>query len=593
MRYLSLLIGFLIYSSAVISQSFSGFNYQGVLRDGSGELLENKSVTVKFVILSGSGASKIEYTETHVTQTDENGHFGLVVGQGSTSDNFSDVNWSADIHHLKVEIDQGSGFVVMGTTQLQTVPYAMVSQKAMTVENVSISMTDLTDVSATGAQTGQVLTWNGTEWAASNIPDNQIKYTAGSGLSLNGNEFEAKSSDAMWNANALNGATLNLSNLTNGDRLTYHNGGWINQPDRVMYSGNGIELSNDSIHAQSDQAIWNASSIHGIPVSSGTPTKDQVLSYNGNSWTFADQSSGSGGSSPWSKNGDELYYTTDNVGIGIDDPVTNLHVWDSVTHSNNGLFINSEHTMYSGSGSGARYVSLRGINFANNGLSTVGILGVATGTTASNGEAMGVWASATASTAYNTGVYARVDPGATAQSVGLTARVKGTSTFNVGVFATSDRTNSNTNYGVFAVGDSASTSYAGYFVGDVTYTGSLSQASDMKFKRDVQTIGDALGLVNQLRPTTYFYKNEGEAAKMNFSDSLQYGFIAQELEEVLPSLVTNQVQMLGEKTEESIEYKGVNYVALIPLLTKAIQEQQELIKDLEARIKKMEENDQN
>ncbi len=57
------------------------------------------------------------------------------------------------------------------------------------------------------------------------------------------------------------------------------------------------------------------------------------------------------------------------------------------------------------------------------------------------------------------------------------------------------------------------------------------------------------------------------------------GFIAQEMESVLPTLVSEG----GEVTDpagETFASKSVNYMEIIPLLTKAIQEQQAMIEEL-------------
>ena len=58
------------------------------------------------------------------------------------------------------------------------------------------------------------------------------------------------------------------------------------------------------------------------------------------------------------------------------------------------------------------------------------------------------------------------------------------------------------------------------------------------------------------------------------------GFIAHEVQEVLPYLVN------GEKDGEDMQ--SMDYAKLTPLLTKAIQEQQELIEDLKSRIEVLE-----
>ena len=91
---------------------------------------------------------------------------------------------------------------------------------------------------------------------------------------------------------------------------------------------------------------------------------------------------------------------------------------------------------------------------------------------------------------------------------------------------------------------------------------------------------------------------------MGLSREPQMGFIAQELETVLPSLVSDKKVPLNDniytkkeleknpelakKQGSDMDVKMVNYVQMVPLLTQAIKEQQEIIKALEARIEKLE-----
>ena len=90
---------------------------------------------------------------------------------------------------------------------------------------------------------------------------------------------------------------------------------------------------------------------------------------------------------------------------------------------------------------------------------------------------------------------------------------------------------------------------------------------------------------------------------LHLDNKPQFGFIAQELESVFPDLVkeekapvfkvtseTNEAGMTISKKEleKYEEYKAINYVGLIPVLTKAIQEQQEMIQKLQNRIKVLE-----
>lgn len=138
-------------------------------------------------------------------------------------------------------------------------------------------------------------------------------------------------------------------------------------------------------------------------------------------------------------------------------------------------------------------------------------------------------------------------------------------------------------------GASGSGSYAGYFTGDVRVEGSICynsvvSCSDARLKKGV--VQSSLGLkeVLKLRPVQYFYKNE-EIKGLNQPTGLQRGFIAQEFEEVVPELVTQTAVVLqDEQSHESKSYKGINYVGLIPVLVKSIQEQNAIIEELKGEV---------
>ncbi|MDB3906535.1 hypothetical protein N9355_03600 [Crocinitomicaceae bacterium] len=122
-----LLILTLILASAGIgfSQSPDAVNYQAVARDGAGTLLNNQNLDVRIGIYSGIGGAVQEYEETHAVTTNQFGQFSLKIGQGTVvTGTFSAIGWGIDEHHLKVEVDNGSGYVDLGTTQLVSVPYA-------------------------------------------------------------------------------------------------------------------------------------------------------------------------------------------------------------------------------------------------------------------------------------------------------------------------------------------------------------------------------------------------------------------------------------------------------------------------------------
>ena len=133
-------------------------------------------------------------------------------------------------------------------------------------------------------------------------------------------------------------------------------------------------------------------------------------------------------------------------------------------------------------------------------------------------------------------------------------------------------------YGLW--GKSAS-GYAGYFSGNVNVTGVFTNPSDEKLKENIQPMNNAMEKISALNPKTYTFKSE--YSKMNLPEGTQNGFIAQEVEKVLPELVkTNFDKSMDEKNP--MEYKSINYIGMIPVLTEAIKEQQTQIENRDSII---------
>ncbi|TAG30431.1 MAG: T9SS C-terminal target domain-containing protein [Sphingobacteriia bacterium] len=159
---------------------------------------------------------------------------------------------------------------------------------------------------------------------------------------------------------------------------------------------------------------------------------------------------------------------------------------------------------------------------------------------------------------------------------------------SVGVFGSSSAfaQQNSYSYGVYgiATGGLSGSRAGGFFSGNLFYTGSLVNLSDVKLKKEIKTESVALTKLMQLRPVNYLMKIE-EMAEMNLSKGLQHGFIAQEVEVIFPEMVTAIIHPNTDpKSKEKLEFKGVNYTMLIPLLTKAIQEQQVQIEALQKQL---------
>lgn len=137
--------------------------------------------------------------------------------------------------------------------------------------------------------------------------------------------------------------------------------------------------------------------------------------------------------------------------------------------------------------------------------------------------------------------------------------------------------------------------------GDLNYTGSLNNTSDRNLKENIQPLRNGLSTIMQLNPTTYNFRGNGDYNGLKLSQGLHYGLIAQEVELVLPSLVKNNTHLymemssgsngpnttIEEEVPKTMNYKTMNYTELIPVLIKAVQEQQEEIEKLRTEIEKL------
>jgi hypothetical protein len=91
--------------------------------------------------------------------------------------------------------------------------------------------------------------------------------------------------------------------------------------------------------------------------------------------------------------------------------------------------------------------------------------------------------------------------------------------------------------------------------------------SDIRLKNDIQPLDNTLEKIMKLRGVTFKYNNDASGKK-------QIGFIAQELEQIFPELVTT-----GEDG-----FKGVSYANITAVLLEGIKQQQKQIEDLNDRL---------
>jgi hypothetical protein len=186
-----------------------------------------------------------------------------------------------------------------------------------------------------------------------------------------------------------------------------------------------------------------------------------------------------------------------------------------------------------------------------------------------SGDHYGIYGYGAGGSSYNHGVYGYAYGGS--QAFGFYGIAGGASEWTIGVFGTTF---------------SGTGQYAGYFSGDLAYTGGIYHVSDENFKKNIEPISGALGKILKLNVISYQFKSKAELSFVsmksdgdtdndapsvyNFPEGKQIGVIAQDLEKVIPELV---------KTNPD-GYKMVDYVKLVPVLVEAIKEQQKQIEEL-------------
>ncbi len=131
MKNLFLLL--LLISSITFAQSPESFKYQALIRNSSGQIVANRSVSIKISILKGAIENESVYTEAHAASTNTFGTINLEIGNGNViTGSFAGINWGSDFHFVKVDMDLDNDNVYenLGVAKLLSVPYALYAQKS-------------------------------------------------------------------------------------------------------------------------------------------------------------------------------------------------------------------------------------------------------------------------------------------------------------------------------------------------------------------------------------------------------------------------------------------------------------------------------
>jgi polyhydroxyalkanoate synthesis regulator phasin len=132
---------------------------------------------------------------------------------------------------------------------------------------------------------------------------------------------------------------------------------------------------------------------------------------------------------------------------------------------------------------------------------------------------------------------------------------------------------------LFVNGVPSSTSHKIYVYGSAYADGGTWQASDKNFKRNIEQLSTMKSKLFSIQPYSYYFKQE-EFPERGFDNNIHYGFIAQDVEKIFPTMAKKEAG-----------HYAINYTEFIPLLLQAlkeedaqVQQQQQTINQLQSKL---------
>jgi len=457
---LTTLIILLITISSIAQQ---GINYKALIKDSTGDVVENQTITVEFTILQGTTNV---YTETHTPTTDANGIIIINIGEGSMqSGNFEAIEWANDDHFLKVQLDTGNGLVDMGTTQFMAVPYA---NHARTVEEH-----DHLGETWSGSGRLSIVTSNISQAGALRV-SNESGFGLEVGAAGNAGVYVNEASTGVYVNNAresgiyINDAS-NYGGFFRGETSGIYAMGSTNSKPDIILGANSVAALEDEGIISSD-LNFNSSDIW-------LKSNDAVV-------VVLDQNDDEEGDFEIKANNSPavIFNVSEDgkVGISTSTPSTKLQIIGGTDAS-----------LADGSG----YVVLGSENSVNMVLDENEIM------IRDNGVASNL----------------------------------------------------------FLQRDG----------GDVWVGNNVVHSSDRRLKKDINNLSYGLGEILQLEPKTYYWKNRDQSKK-------SLGLIAQDVQFIISEIVN--------RADDNMKTLSISYTELIPVLIKAIQEQQQIIEGQNKKI---------
>jgi uncharacterized protein (TIGR02145 family) len=194
------------------AQAPQSFKYQTVVRETDGTIIADQDVSFQISILQYADDGDAIYVETFDCHTNDYGLATFNVGEGTTTDDFTDIDWNDGPYFVLVEIDPagGAAYEEVGTSQLLSVPYALQSVR---VQQLSDAMPAL----------GDILFFDGTNWV--NVPAGE----PGQFLQMQTDKIPAWSGPKFPALTTTEVSSINATRAVSGGIITDDGGGTIQE----------------------------------------------------------------------------------------------------------------------------------------------------------------------------------------------------------------------------------------------------------------------------------------------------------------------------------------------------------------------------
>jgi hypothetical protein len=310
-----LIISLFFITLLSFAQVPQGISYQAIALNSAGSPVVSANVGLRLSVLDNSATGTSVYSETHTKTTNAQGLFNLVIGQGTiVSGTFNTINWGTNSKFLKVEMDAagGTNYVLVGTTQLLSAPYALYAEKinysnlpqtikAKSKTSQMIVIYTPTNVygfyqnnGASGYWTSQTI--NGTPIGAIASDKNIVIYTTTNAYAF----YQNSGNSGYWTSQVLNGtpigAVASNTNIvvytTNNAYGFYQNTGatgyWSSQTlngtpiGAVASNDNAVVYTSSNAYGfyQNNEAsgYWSSQTLNGTPIDA-VASKNNILVY--------------------------------------------------------------------------------------------------------------------------------------------------------------------------------------------------------------------------------------------------------------------------------------------------------------------------